>query len=64
VTRYVTVRLTREQAQAASNACDLIRDQLEADDQRREAALYQRACVALDQVIKVQKTAPIKGNRK
>ena len=49
MTRYVTLRLTREQAQAASNACDLIRDQLEADGQRREAALYKRASDALSQ---------------
>lgn len=49
MSRYVTVRLTLAQAQAASNACDLIRDQLEADGgDRREAALYQRASAALD----------------
>jgi hypothetical protein len=50
MTRYVTIRMTREQAQAASNACDLIRDQLEADGNKRESALYQRASIALDQV--------------
>lgn len=47
MSRYVVVRLTREQAQAASNACDLIRDQLEADGQKREAALYGRASETL-----------------
>lgn len=47
---YVTVRLTVAQAQAASNACDLIRDQLEADGNRREAALYGRASEALSQI--------------
>lgn len=49
MSRYVTVRLTREQAQAASNACDLIRDQYEADGNRREAALYARASETLSQ---------------
>jgi hypothetical protein len=49
MTCYVTVRLTREQAQAASNACDLIRDQYEADGQHREAGLYKRASAALSQ---------------
>lgn len=44
------IRLTVPQAQAASNACDLIRDQLEADGNKREAALYRRASIALDQV--------------
>lgn len=44
------VRLTVTQAQAASNACDLIRDQLEADGNKREAALYRRASIALDQL--------------
>lgn len=47
---YVTVRLTRAQAQAASNACDLIRDSLEAEGRKREAALYERASKTLDQV--------------
>ncbi len=49
MSRYVLVRLTVEQAQAASNACDLIRDSLEADGKKREAALYLRAAIALDQ---------------
>lgn len=44
------IRLTITQAQAASNACDLIRDQLEADGNKREAALYRRASITLDQV--------------
>jgi len=48
MTRYVTVRLTVPQAQAASNACDLIRDQLEADGRAHEASLYRRASDALD----------------
>ncbi len=49
MSRYVLVRLTVAQAQAASNACDLIRDQFEADSNKREAALYQRASEALSQ---------------
>lgn len=44
------IRLTVAQAQAACNACDLIRDQLEADGQKREAALYRRASETLDQL--------------
>jgi hypothetical protein len=48
VTRYMMIRLTAAQARAASNACDLIRDQLEADGKKREAALYERASGALD----------------
>jgi hypothetical protein len=52
VSRYVTVRMTVAQAQAASNACDLIRDQLEADGQKREAALYERASETLSQIQK------------
>lgn len=48
MTRYVMIRLTIAQAQAASNACDLIRDSLEADGQKREAALYGRASEALE----------------
>jgi hypothetical protein len=47
VSRYVTIRLTVEQAQAAINACDLIRDQYEADGQKREASMYRRALEAL-----------------
>jgi hypothetical protein len=50
VSGYVTVRLTLAQAQAASNACDLIRDQYEADGNKREAALYERASKALSQM--------------
>ncbi len=50
--RYVLVRLTREQAQAACNACDLIRGQLEADGQMREAALYGRASKTLSMLRK------------
>lgn len=42
MSRYVTVRLTVAQAAAACNACDLIRDQLEADGYKREAMLYER----------------------
>lgn len=45
MTRYVTIRMTREQAQAASNACDSLR----ADGDKREAAIYARASVTLDQ---------------
>lgn len=41
--RYVMVRLTIAQAQAA-NACDLIRDEYEASgENKREAAQYKRA---------------------
>lgn len=47
----VVIRLTLAQAQAASNACDLIADSLRADDCKREASLYQRASVALDAAI-------------
>lgn len=50
MSRYVTIRLTTAQARAASNACDLIRDQLEASEQRREAALYERTSERLSQV--------------
>lgn len=49
VARYVTIRLTAAQAAAAINACDLIRDQLEADGgDRRESAQYLRAGVAIE----------------
>lgn len=42
--RYVIVRMTVEQAQAAANACDLIRDEYDASgEHKREAGLYQRA---------------------
>lgn len=44
MTRYITVRLTLAQAEAACNATDLIRDQHEASGaDKREAALYRRA---------------------
>lgn len=44
MSRYVTVRLTIAQAQAAYNACDLIRDEYEASgENKREAAQYKRA---------------------
>ncbi len=47
--RYVTIRLTQAQAHAASNACDLIRNQIDADgDNKRESACYQRASDAID----------------
>lgn len=52
MTRYVTIRLTLAQAAAASNACDLIRNQYEADGDKREAALYERAGTTIDKVIK------------
>ncbi len=48
MTRYVIVRMTSAQAAAASNACDLIRDQLDADGRRREAQLFRRASEVLD----------------
>jgi hypothetical protein len=42
--RYVLLKLTIPQAQAALNACDLIAEQLRADgENKREAELYQRA---------------------
>lgn len=50
MSRYVLVRLTVAQAQAASNACDLIRDEYDAAGNKREAALYERACAALSQI--------------
>lgn len=50
MTRYVTIRMTREQAQAASNACDLIAESLRADGDKRETAIYARASVTLDQI--------------
>lgn len=50
MTRYVTIRMTREQAQAASNACDLIADSYEADGNKREAAIYHRASTTLNQI--------------
>lgn len=48
----VTVRMTIEQAQAACNACDLIRDSYEADNNRREAAIYERASRTLGAAVK------------
>lgn len=51
MSRYITVRLTVEQAEAAENACDLIRDSLEADGRKRQAALYRRACAALQRAL-------------
>lgn len=52
MSRYVTIRMTVEQAQAAYNACDLIRDSYEADNNRREAAIYGRASRVLERVLK------------
>lgn len=47
--RYVTIRLTVAQAQAAINACDLMRSQLEADGgDKREVGMYRRATQALE----------------
>lgn len=48
VARTITVRLTAAQAAAASNACDLIRNQV---DDKREAACYQRASDAISRSI-------------
>lgn len=45
--RYVSVRMTVEQAAAAENACDLIRDNHEASNERRQAAIYARAASAI-----------------
>lgn len=58
MTRYVTIRMTREQAQAASNACDLIADSLRADGpgQGREASLYERASATLNQIPELANT--------
>ena len=53
MSRYVTVRMTAEQAQAAYNACDLIRDQYEASgEHKREAALYKRASETIGKAVK------------
>ena len=52
MTRYVTVRFTLAQAMTASNACDLIRDNYEADNNRREAACYRRAYEAIDEAMR------------
>lgn len=47
--RAVHVTLTIPQAAAAANACDLIRDQYEADgEDKREAALYRRTAALID----------------
>lgn len=62
MTRYVTIRMTREQAQAASNACDLIADSYEADGNKREASIYHRACTTLSQIRPANK--PGQPNRK
>ena len=49
-------RKTVAKAQAASNACDLIRDSLEADgQQKREAAVLARACEALSLTKRVRR---------
>ena len=48
--RYVMIRMTRSQAQAASNACDLIADAFRVAGDKREASLYERVCEALDQI--------------
>jgi hypothetical protein len=58
MSRYITIRMTVEQAQAACNACDLIRDSYEADNNRREAAVYGRASRTLDAAVK----RVLKGN--
>lgn len=57
MSRYVTIRLTLAQAQAACNAADLIRDQYEAGNDMREAAMYARTSDAIEAAIK-QQTAP------
>lgn len=49
--RYVTVRLTAAQAFAAANACDLIRDNYESDNNKREAAVYERAAATIQTAI-------------
>lgn len=42
--RYVLLKLTTQQAQAAMNACDLVAEQMRSDTRtKREAELYQRA---------------------
>jgi hypothetical protein len=43
----ILIKLTRPQAEAASNAADLIADSLRADGRHREAALYQRVSDAI-----------------
>lgn len=50
--RYITVRLTWEQAHAAWNACDLIADNYDADNNKREAGCYHRAGAAIERAIK------------
>jgi len=52
MSRYIWVRLPIAQAEAAANACDLIRDSLEAgDSQKREAAVYARATATIQTAI-------------
>lgn len=43
MSRYITIRLTLAQAEAACNATDLIADEHRADGRKRGALLYQRA---------------------
>lgn len=57
MTRYITVRLTLAQAQAACNAADVVRDQLEADGDKREASLYARASDTIGNAIADQASA-------
>lgn len=67
MSRYITIRLTLAQAQAACNAADLIRDQLEASGnagEAREAALYARASAAIDTAIREQSTASKRRTRR
>lgn len=63
MTRYITICLTLEQAQAASNACDLIADSLDADGRVREASLYQRASKMLDAACN-RRSLRIVGNKR
>lgn len=51
MSRHVTVRMTVAQAQAALNASDLIADSYRADGNKREAAIYERACAAITAAI-------------
>ncbi|HEY1814847.1 MAG TPA: hypothetical protein VGG74_21015 [Kofleriaceae bacterium] len=55
MSRYVVVRLTFEQAEAAANACDLIRDSHEASGNRRDAAIYRRAYETLERALDTQR---------
>lgn len=54
--RYVMVRLTLVQANAASNASDLIADSYMADDNKREAAIYARTSKAIAAAIEATGT--------